>query len=173
MIFNGLPESYKPFVVVVTQSNSRPLLRSRQHCVVLKTLNVLVFRRLMIPLWKRVLVKSAPMLLRLQQLVILAPVILFATHKCKQIGHIPRYCNRKKLWCSFCRKDSYTDSTCRSKGRATIVKKDQVQFANVTEDAEHHTFAFKLENSRPMSTILVSIGSSLWDFLLVINGRIC
>ena len=47
-------------------------------------------------------------------------------YRCKQVGHMARSCeNKPKLWCSFCRKSSHTDSTCRSKGKASKNSKDK------------------------------------------------
>ena len=166
MILKGLPESYKPFVVVVTQSDKqqtftefKAALRSfedtERACV--SAIDDSVMKA---GVGKASTYGSSTMATGNPG------TSNIVCHKCKQIGHIARHCSRKKLWCSFCRKDNHTDSTCRSKGRATKAKKDQVQFANATEDDEHSTFAFKLQNSygdssdsRPTS-MLVDCGAT-------------
>jgi len=49
---------------------------------------------------------------------------------------------KPKLRCSFCRKLSHTDSTCRSKGKASKSSKDKVHVITTTVD---HQFAFKID----------------------------
>ena len=89
-------------------------------------------------------------------------------YKCKQSGHIARFCDRKKLWCSFCRTDTHTDAACRNKN---IVKKDKVQFANIQSEepklSELETsFAFSVKHScsevkiTPQTSLLVDCGAT-------------
>ena len=85
-------------------------------------------------------------------------------YRCKQVGLMARSCeNKPKLWCSFCRKSSHTDSTCRSKGKLSKNSKDEVHVVTATDD---HQFAFKIDvgnHEKPgarLESLLVDCGAT-------------
>ena len=167
MVLKGLPESFKPFVVVVTQSDREHLftefkaaLRSFEDTE--RSRNVYGDDSVMKTEHKNADANTTGGGNRAH-----ANTTRSGNRGnivCPQVGHIACFCESKpKLWCSFCRKTNHTDSTCRSKGKVNKTSKDEARVASTT-DEEH--FAFKVNTgSRDMSTarstsLLVDCGAT-------------
>ena len=159
MVLKGLPESFKPFVVVVTQSDKqqtftefKAALRSFEETERSRTVTS-----------DDSVMKTQHRSFRVKNSASSAAKggnhDNIVCHKCKQVGHIARFCEstgKSKLWCSFCRKTNHTDSTCRSKNK---VSKDKAHVASTMEE-EH--FAFKV-NTDVRDTLNIASSSLLVD----------
>ena len=161
MVLKGLPESFKPFVVVVTQSDKqqtftefKAALRSFEDTERARTVTsddsvMKTFHR-----GSRETGNLTPTGRSDNRDNIIC-------HKCKQVGHIAHFCKSKpKLWCSFCRKSNHTDSTCRSKNKAS---KDKAHVVNASVE-EQSEFTFKV------NTESYDVSSVQSDLLLVDCG---
>ena len=155
MVLKGLPVSFKPFVVVVTQSDKqqtftefKAALRSFEDTERTRT------------------VASDDSVMKTKAIGASGGSRDIVCHKCKQVGHIARYCESKsKLWCSFCRKSNHTDSTCRSKGKAKKASRDKAHVVTTAADADEQLqFAFKVNTEdRDVSqsfSLLVDCGAT-------------
>ena len=163
MVLKGLPESFKPFVVVVTQSDKqqtftefKAALRSFEDTERTRaaTSDDSVMRTLHRSPHVNNGATSATRGGNYDNIV---------CHRCKNVGHIARFCESKpKLWCSFCRKTNHTDNTCRSKGKANKSSKDKAHVVSTTEEQ----FVFKIDmESRDVPTtrsdsLLVDCGAT-------------
>ena len=153
MVLKGLPETFKPFVVVVTQSDRqqqtftefKAALRSFEETERARTAtsNDSVMKTMY---------GSSRVINGAQSVAKGCNRDNVVCYRCKQSGHIARFCeNKPKLWCSFCRKTSHTDSTCRNRSKTNKVGKDKVHVVSTTEE---HQFAFKVDiESRDVSSI--------------------
>lgn len=71
--------------------------------------------------------------------------------------------SKPRLWCSFCRKASHTDSMCHNKSKANKTSKDKAQVVSTTEE---HQFVFETNTgSRDVSStrsdsLLVDCGAT-------------
>ena len=157
MVLKGLPESFKPFVVVVTQSDKQ------QTFVEFKA----ALRSFEDTERTRIAASDDSVMKTVHGSPHGAPTVArggnsdIICYRCKQAGHIARFCESKpKLWCSFCRKTSHTDSTCRSKSKAN---KDKVKVVSTIDEPE---FVFKTDigshdvSSVPSDSLLVDCGAT-------------
>ena len=136
MVLKGLPQSYKPFVVVVTQSEKRQTfsefkasLRSFENNEKARTADdndsILkaghIFQRPKPPMRGK------------------GNLTCF---NCTHQGHIARFCPNKPKggkWCNTCRSRSHSDQTCRHKRN----KGDKVnQVSEKTDQDIKHSFVF-------------------------------
>jgi len=142
MVLKGLPDIYKPFVVVVTQndrqqtfSEFKVALRSYEDTErargasggdsVLKARNATNSSA-----WYP---KG-----RAQKDV--------TCFKCQLPGHIARHCENKpktRLWCSHCRSSTHTDKSCR-KQKVNKNGQDKVKQVVDRDDPDEQTFVFKV-----------------------------
>lgn len=126
MVLKGLPESFKPFVVVVTQSDKeqtftefKAALRSFEDTE--RTRSVTSDDSVMKTVHKSPQVNNSA-----SSVARGASRDNIVCYRCKQVGHIARFCESKpRLWCSFCRKASHTDSMCHNKSKANKTSKDK------------------------------------------------
>ena len=154
MVLKGLPDSYKPFVVVITQSDKqhtfcefRAALRSFEDTErarsnteddsIMKTVGRMTTTR----------AESRDDV---------------TCYKCGQRGHIARNCRVKKLWCSYHKSTNHTDSTCRRKDK----RNDNVSklVDTDTHDEEEHSFLFKVDShfsvTEKTNMLLVDCGAT-------------
>ena len=157
MVLKGLPQSFKPFVVVVTQSDKQQTFT--EFKAALRSFEDTDRNRT---------VTSDDSVMKTKTVGASGGSRDIVCYKCKQVGHIARFCESKsKLWCSFCRKSNHTDSTCRSKGKARKASKDKAHVVTTAADAEEQLqFAFKVSSeSRDVSAtrpgaLLVDCGAT-------------
>lgn len=132
MVLKGLPESFKPFAVHVTQSDDKitfadfkTKLRSFEDTEKLCTQNtednVMKIKAKAYQTSTKVQERERSM----------ADIVCF---KCGVKGHKSRSC-QKKQWCSFCKSATHRDANCRRKSR-----QDNVQ--QVTEGESNKSYAF-------------------------------
>lgn len=118
MVLKGLPESFKPFVVHITQSDTKitfadfkTKLRSFEDteklCIQTNEDNVMKVKAKTFPA-KSTSVKDKNM----------ADIVCY---KCGIKGHMARTC-QKKQWCSFCKNATHRDANCRRKPRQDNVR---------------------------------------------------
>ena len=139
MVLKGLPDSYKPFVVVVTQSEKtqtfsefKTSLRSFEdtECARSQTNgdSVMKFNGSVKPKFTKAVAYSNP----------------------GQTGHFAHsggrhYEYKAKKWCNYCRNSTHNDSTCRRRHKddKNNPRKDKLsQVADI--DESDHSFAFKV-----------------------------
>ena len=142
MLLKGLPEGYKPFVVVVTQSDKqqtfiefKAALRSFEETEQARSGSESVMK----------LVHNGTSHVTDSTSSVARGGNRTQCYRCQKFGHIARFCeNKPKLWCSFCRKSSHTDSTCRSKNRVNKTGKDKVHVVHTSEEQQldEHLFVF-------------------------------
>ena len=134
MVLKGLPSQYKPFEVVMTQSDKN--ITFSEFKVALRnyedTENARGTRKNDSSVMK---INSGNQKQK--------PVVCYS---CGQPGHKSNVCKNKginnKKWCSYCKLDNHTNKTCRNKGKAA----EQVKQCN---DGELHHFSFTLNTCGP------------------------
>ena len=141
MVSKGLPEQYKPFVVVVTQREKthtftefKSSLRSFEDTEGARTV-----------VGDSVIKTTAGS--AHSQRFNASNVTCF---KCRQTGHFSIRCknsSKKKLWCSLCRKNSHSDVTCRFKNKSKQDSRDKFSHVADAVDESEHSFAFKANAS--------------------------
>jgi len=137
LVLKGLPESYKSFVVVITQSDKQRSFAEFKAALLSiedteRSRNVASDDSVITSEHKHVAANNTGCSNHRN----------IVCHRCKRVGHIAHFCESKpNMWCSFCRKNNHTDSTCRSKSKANKASKDKVHVANTTDEEQ---FAFKV-----------------------------
>jgi len=150
MVLKGLPDGYKPFVVVVTQNDRQQTFREFKAALrsfedterargasggdsVLKARNA---------------TKSSAWNPKGKAQ---KDVIYF---KCQLPGHIARYCENKpksRLWCSHCRSSTHTDRSChKQKGEKNV--QDKVKQVVDQDKPDELSFVFKVNECYSVST---------------------
>ena len=159
MVLKGLPESFKPFVVVVTQSDSKQTftefkaaLRSFEDTENARSVN-----------------DDSVMRLRMSNVSVNSPSRLSKDLKCYNCGgnHFARDChrNKKRLWCNHCQSTTHTDQTCRRqrdfRGRG---REDRLNRASDYTEDDEHSFTFKVASGESGAfwhdSILVDCGAT-------------
>ena len=155
MLLKGLPDSYNPFVVVVTQnhkdqtfSDFKEQLRSFEQTELARKstnaedsiMNLKTDNR---NSRSNVHMSNADSREK--------PTSNFKCFKCDKIGHIARNCRvtattgRNKLWCSHCKSNTHSYQSCRRVNRQHVGYKDSAK--HVSDHAEpEHSFMFKVED---------------------------
>ena len=132
MVLKGLPETFKPFVTVVTQNEKKQSftdfkagLRSFEETE-----------------RSRGVVDDAIMKVNTTR----------ACYRCGQTGHFYSTCDNKPKgkWCTICQNSSHNDSNCRRQGqRKGKSVKDNVNKLTEEFEEENHSFTFKSGDYRP------------------------
>ncbi|XP_068723494.1 uncharacterized protein [Montipora capricornis] len=139
MVLKGLPEEYKPFVVVVTQSDKEQ--KFSEFKVALRSFEDT--ERTSVTPGSHSVMKTEYKKESQSEIV---------CYQCGHPGHIARFCksnnkNRRRQWCNTCHNSSHTDRACRRKGKS---KTDKVKQASETlEDSDNeaeHLFAFEVNS---------------------------
>jgi len=133
MVLKSLPESYKPFVVVVTQSEKQ-----------------MTFPEFKVSLQNFVDTEKARTDVDDESVVMKAVgktnstsgnITCFA---CGERGHKSDSYGSKaknKLWCNFCKTSTHSDKACRRKPKETTVK----HISCDGDNTESHSFTFKFD----------------------------
>ena len=139
VVLKGLPEEYKPFVVVVTQSDKEQKLR--EFKAALRSFEDT--ERTSVTTGSHSVMKTEYKKESQSEIV---------CYQCGHPGHIARFCksnnkNRRGHWCSTCHSSPHRDRACRRKGTN---KTDKVKQASETlEDSDkeaEHSFASEINN---------------------------
>ena len=159
MVLKGLPEEYKPFVVVVTQSDKEQ--KFSEFKVALRSFEDT--ERTSVTTGSHSVMKTEYKKESQSEIV---------CYQCDNPGHIARFCksnnkNRRGQWCNTCHSSSHSDRACRRKGKN---KTDKVKQASETlEDSDkeaEHSFAFEINNyagesaTRKPNALLVDCGAT-------------
>ncbi|CAB3997356.1 Retrovirus-related Pol poly from transposon TNT 1-94 [Paramuricea clavata] len=130
MILKGLPDSYKPFSIHVTQSASeitfakfKSMLRSFEETEKLNTK----------PRVDQVMKAEFPSQ-------------TMTCYGCGKRGHLVRECPAKseRKWCNYHKSTTHSDSTCRSQQKSKDQAKRVSEKENTSKD--EHSFAFKVND---------------------------
>lgn len=159
MVLKGLPDDYKPFIVVITQSEKQMIFaefkaalrnfedtekaRSDENddSAVMKAMS-----------------KSLPVHKMKKST---GNITCFA---CGQQGHKADSCvdkTRNKLWCSFCKTSTHTDKACRRKSKGSSVKHMNNEGEN--DDTDLQSFVFKVDafgEKSHVNSLLVDCGAT-------------
>jgi len=181
MALKGLPENYKSFVVVITQSDKKhtfcefkEALRSFEDTErartetrddsIMKTVNSQEYNK-----GTNITCYScgqsghiAPRCPKKQGII---------CHACGQPGHIAPRCRNKKRWCGSCKSSSHNESNCRrKKEKSNENNKDKCnQLTDTTDDSNkdiEHSFAFEAKvssneiNNAGPNMLLVDCGAT-------------
>ena len=126
MVLKGLPEEYKPFVVVVTQSDKEQ--KFSEFKVALRSFEDT--ERTSVTTGSHSVMKTEYKK---------EPQSDIVCYQCGHPGHIARFCksnnkNRRGQWCNTCHNSSHSDRACRRKGKN---KTDKVkQASEILEDSD-------------------------------------
>ena len=159
MALKGLPESYKPFVVVVTQSDKQQTFIEFKEA--LRSFEDTERARAVTSDDSIMKTYTAP---RPVQHSAMKDIVCY---RCGLLGtHIARNCKNKpknKMWCSHCQSSTHTDNSCRRKGRNNTNKVKQC--TDGSNDESEHSFAFKVKasdilNHETTGKLLVDCGAT-------------
>ena len=162
MVLKGLPESYKSFVVVVTQSKTKQTfsefkvaLRSFEDTESARTVHEDSVMKMNMNKPRNSVRKDRKDI---------KCFICAGNHYARDCQQ-PR---KKQLWCNHCQSTSHTDQACRSRKRQKEVKErargDQMNTMSDQTENDEHQFMFKVksgENSTSQrNSILVDCGAT-------------
>ena len=150
MVLKGLPETYKPFVAVVTQREKQPTFQ--EFKVLLRDYEETEKARFS---------GSSDNIMQAQA------SFKGRCHSCGKVGHFARDCATKatgiplnkptgkpKMWCSVCRRNNHTDKTCRRQksGVSSLPNKDKTKVASSQDQEDDHSFAFLVNEGEKTSS---------------------
>ena len=159
MVLKGLPKEYKPFALVVTQSDKEQKIS--EFKVSLRSFED--NERTSVTTGSHSMMKTEYKKESQSEIV---------CYQRGNPGHIARFCksnnkNRRGQWCNACHSSSHSDRACRRKEKN---KTDKVKQASETlEDADkeaEHSFAFEINNyagesaTRKPNAVLVDCGAT-------------
>lgn len=142
MLLKGLPASYKPFVVVITQSEKQ--MTFSEFKVALRNFEDTEKTRTDDDGESVVMKATSKPPHKINKSGNSNPTGNITCFACGQRGHKADSCGSKaknKLWCSFCKTTTHTDKACRRKPRETTVK----HMSSDGDNCDLQSFAFKLD----------------------------
>lgn len=152
MVLKGLPESFKPFVIYITQRDEtvafpefKTKLRSYEDTEKMRAPdtedNVMTARGRRAARPTRRGGGPGEREQQQQQQQLATGDASLGCFRCGTHGHLARACQRK-VWCSHCRSDTHSSETCRSKKRRG---RDDARKAS-EETGEEDEYAFRLSD---------------------------
>ena len=142
MVLKGLPEEYKPFVVVITQSDKQQSFS--EFKVALRSFED-TERSRGATAETSVILKTE----HRHKKEMKGSIVCF---KCGRPGHFARRCpsGREKTghWCNSCHSSTHSDKTCRKKGRNNSDRINQASETQNCSDDEKYSFVFQT-NAHP------------------------
>ena len=152
MALKGLPGTFKPFVVVITQSEKQQTFTKFKWA--LRSFEDTEHARATLPDGDSILQTNASGNKK-------------NCFSCGKPGHFARQCPqreklKKNFWCKNCQSSTHNDSTCRNKGKSKFGK-EKAKKASVEEG--EHSFAFQIKaqqgtDSRKPDLLLVDCGAT-------------
>ena len=163
MVLKGLPANYKPFVVVITQSEKQ--MSFTEFKVALRNFEDTEKARTDDDDESVVMKTSSTPFHKTNNHVGKTgnPTGNITCFACGQRGHKADSCvskTKNKLWCSFCKTSTHTDKACRRKTRESTVK----HMNSDGDNSDFHSFAFKVDafnnDESQVNALLVDCGAT-------------
>ena len=143
MVLKGLPAEYKPFVVVITQSEKQ--MSFTEFKVALRNFEDTEKARTVDD--ESVVMKTSSASMHKTRNHVGKtgnPTGNLTCYACGQRGHKAQNCDDKmknRLWCNFCKTTTHTDKSCRRKPRESVVK----HMNSDGDNFDSQSFAFKVD----------------------------